>query len=619
MRKAAVTLVVLVSAALLLRVSGARLPWPSAVPVEPGPERSTSQVPARHEVLVSVESKEEPPARTPVDPDPDEVESEGRTERLSGTIVVVDEAGVEHALEDGRFEAGLSSDIYFTSEEVEVRSGRWEVEWHLEEPLESVAIEGIVLAGRGAVLEPFAEVLPVPASLRLDLRARWPSPTVLHVLDRASGRELDPILVVEQELWSFLSHPGVDLGILGLGSSPVILAPGDWVGERRLLVASNGYAWKAIEIDERVGGRRFVALEPGGELQVSLVRSAPATDLRLRLRTREGLLRAEIEDPAEVVLLERLTPGVYRASAELGPIGSAWELDATEVVIVAGQRTSATLTPAALPARSEAPLSGFLDVPRAWQLEPFSLVFRLEGVPLGDWRGRKGLANNEMTREEAGDRVRYHWTLPAARVGSYLASIDEIGWWQPIDLSETGLEGIRLDVPPPCEVSVRWVDEAGAPVEVEQVFWRTRASDWGRQSAKWNGPTEAWLFRACPGELQVGTSVEDLFFHREDASVVPGSNEFELRIPRVAAVRVRLRDGANWIPWFEEWELRFRPLEGQDPERGGSDRESFWHDDPGSYALLLPELDGYEPVPEQIVRLEKGVVQELVIELRARW
>lgn len=608
-------LVVLVSVTLLLRLSGGR----PARPAQVRPRDGTSQA-AQYEETASNEPASALPARTPLGLGPAEswLEEE-EPQRLSGTIVLLDEAGVEHALEDGSFEASLYSEISSSRADVEIRGGRWEVDWYSEETLESVEITGIVLAGRGAALEPFAEVLPVPTNLRLDLRARWPSPTVLHVLDLASGRELDPVLVVEQELFPSPAHPGVAFEVSDLGPSPAVLAPGEWIGERSLLVASNGYAWKAIEIDERIGGRRFVALEPGGELQVSLVRSARSPDTRLRLRTREGNLWTEVEDPAEVVLLDGLAPGIYRASLELGSSWSFLELGATEVVVVAGQRTNATLTPAALPERSEATLSGILELPRAWQLERFWLAFSLEGVPLGDWSGRKSLASNEMTREEAGDRVRYPWSLPAMQVGSYLAEIDEIGWRQRIELTETGLEAVRLEVPPPCEVSVRCVDEdTGASVDVKQVFWSAGALNRELQYAEWNGSTRTWGFRACPGELQVGTLVEDLFNRIQRASVVPGANEIQLRIPRVAVVELRLRDGDSRIPWLDEWELRFRPLEGQDPKRGDTSRESFWHRDPGRYALLLPELDGYEMVPEQEVRLEKGVVQELVIELRAR-
>jgi hypothetical protein len=55
---------------------------------------------------------------------------------------------------------------------------------------------------------------------------------------------------------------------------------------------------------------------------------------------------------------------------------------------------------------------------------------------------------------------------------------------------------------------------------------------------------------------------------------------------------------------------------GQEVGRSSSVRgATFFFSEPGTYRFTIPKLDGYQPVPEQEVVVEKGKITDVVVRL----
>lgn len=173
-----------------------------------------------------------------------------------------------------------------------------------------------------------------------------PARTLLHVRDRATNRELDPVLLCEV---GGFDHPGAaGEDALNAGPSPVEVPELEQpiLGTRSLHARSPGYGWGRIEIDESLGGERILLLDPAGELEVIVagVVSAPWTKLRLWGSGRAPVFEQLIASPGTLVI-EALAGGTYRVAAEVGEHwNGALALDEAEALVVPGQRRSVTLT-----------------------------------------------------------------------------------------------------------------------------------------------------------------------------------------------------------------------------------------------------------------------------------
>ena len=148
---------------------------------------------------------------------------------LSGTIVVVDENGSKHPAEDGSFSFVLWSGNSGAWHEVEVQGGRWSTELPAEPAIDALGVEAVQLGGRATLYVAEAgERFPVPADGWLVLHVRWPPASLLHVRDRQTGRELDPVFLTEvNDDWpKDFGHPGAAAqDARDLGPSPVRIPP----------------------------------------------------------------------------------------------------------------------------------------------------------------------------------------------------------------------------------------------------------------------------------------------------------------------------------------------------------------------------------------------------------
>lgn len=563
-------------------------------------------------------TREEPRAR-----------SIGATLRLSGSIVVVDEHGMEHPSEDGSFGLLAWSGSTASHSQVEVRGGSWTIEIAREleiGPLDALGTGSFVLGGRSATAETESSTrLPIPLDGVLDLRVRWPSPSLLHVRDRATGRELAPVLMTEAWAWpeSDLGHPGAaGEDPENLGPSPVVVPPSsEGVPERRILHArSPGYGWGRIEIDEGAGGERFLLLDPAGELLVVFAGAEPGPGTKLRLYG-EGhapfFERAVTSGGSFVV--EAIPAGTYRVAAEMGNFWSQpLVLDQTKTEVAADRRTGVTLTLDRVEAPIGVPFAGTLVLPPEWKLSGFLLAFELLDTPLGGGDGRFSIVESEMGRTEDPGVLR--WALASAQPGRYSVALLELGNYTIVELPREGRTDARIEIAPPCAVSVRCVDdETGVPVKVDAVHWTCELPEglnsWGLAQAEWNEASARWEFRAPMGGLSIGTWSERFEPAWLEVQALAASNEFELRTRPASGLDLVLMDGETRVPWDEAWTVNVAPMEAANGSNAWCWSGRLRAERAGSYRLAFGEIPGYEPLPEQLVELEQGVVKEHVLRL----
>lgn len=571
---------------------------------------------------VPVQPDDAPPV---ADPKP---VSPTRGPSLAGTLVVV-EAGAEHRAEDGKFALVLWSGNSGAWHDVEVRGGRWSTELPVNP--EGLSVNGVVLGGRGAVCDHADERLRLPANGWLDLRARWPSPSILRVQDRASGRDLAPVLLTEVQGWpeSDLGHPGsAAQKERDLGPSPVTLparAGRKGLRMRTCYARSPGYAWARIEIDETRGGERILFLDPSGTLEIELLGrvSDPGTKLRVFASAYAPVVDQSARQTGTLTFAD-LAAGRYRVKAE---IGDYWDsplvLAEAEAEVVAGGRARVVLALKELDASVEVPLEGTLLLPDEWALDEYALDFELLDTPRGGGDGRFSLERGAM-QPVGGSPGLYRWTAPAAQPGRYDVELRALGWHAVITVPLEGMRDARVVVPPPCEVLVRCLDhETGAEVTSEQVTWYCAMPEgikgWSNEDATWDEVLGRYRIRCPQGEIVIrGGGGKTYAYSEETIQVHAGENSAVLRLEHSTSLKVLLRDSDVEIPWDDEHYPTLEPAEGQaglHSWSSGGGQITLHQKEPGRYLLKVPVIPGYRLVPDTEVRLEKGKVIEHVVQL----
>ncbi len=554
--------------------------------------------------------------------------------RLAGTVVVVDEDGSEHAAEDGSFRLVLWQGADHSGVDVAIDDGRWSVMLPAV-AFDSVGVQHFRLRERVASYGSgeFTERLAVPDDGWFELRVRWARPSVLSVRDRETGAELAPVLLAELT-GAAHAHPGPGAHGRDVGPSPVALTDVAESGARlrTYAVRSPGYAWGRIDIDEERGGERVLALERGGDLEVVLT-GAPEDGARLRLFTESAFPEYEFDVTGPVLRIDALVPGAYRLRVERVETFQGMEralvLGEDSVEIVAGGLARGTIALRAPERSAGVPLAGVLVVPAEWELGDFELGFeRLDGT--GDASEARGahftIVRSEMQPEGRPPET-FHWSMPEVVPGTYEVTLDDVGFTAVLAVGASGLRDVRIVVPPPAEVRVRCTDgERELPPTGLRVDWHAAlpepVTSWSSQTATFDAALQRFVFRAPAGDVLVSAQGTGFAWKTETFAVRAGVNELTLVLKRTAGLRVLLRDGANEIPWGNDQRPRLVAAEGQrtgEATTSGGGHVTLYRDAPGRYTLIVPEIPGYEPVPEQSVQLELGEVKELVIELqRAR-
>ena len=91
-----------------------------------------------------------------------------------------------------------------------------------------------------------------------------------------------------------------------------------------------------------------------------------------------------------------------------------------------------------------------------------------------------------------------------------------------------------------------------------------------------------------------------------------------LHLRKFCSLKPILRDGDTVIPLGDDLQFGLEPAEGQssfDSRSWGGGVITLHRVEPGRYTLKFPPIPGFEPIPDQTVRLETGVVAECVVQL----
>jgi hypothetical protein len=215
-----------------------------------------------------------------------------RTVRIHGTAVAVDKDGTAHADADG------SLRIYHHVDgpiEATVRHGQWEA-WCTKE--DRFFVGTLELGGRSVALPrlPFAP----PFDRSFELKGTWIGDHVVHVVDQATGAELDGIETVkEPEREGYARHPGLlppgPADAKELRSPLRLTAHGHW------FLRAPGHAW--VDFDFMEGRKESeedeetLELPAACKLVIDVKGFDPAGDAKLRIEPGNGSVEWLTLDP----------------------------------------------------------------------------------------------------------------------------------------------------------------------------------------------------------------------------------------------------------------------------------------------------------------------------------
>lgn len=412
----------------------------------------------------------------------------------------------------------------------------------------------------------------ISAAGTLAIEIEWSPGTLLHVVDAATGTELDDVTLVA----------AVNAGLLGL-SQPVLVPPAS-VRQTPLLRGQNspfplpraasvvtcwlrapGHAWTSVHFEGGEGERR-VALQRESALELRVTWDSSSTrSVFLTLEdplTGAWLLRDRLEAQSPLSRFESLPPGTWaaqlahsirgndvvlaRSVLELRPGETTeWNVPSlSEGVRQTGSVSLLVRTPEGASPCSSAELLGPLPVtPRS---DPMALGLDRLPTP-GEWKATfLGLAPGEYELSVPG------WSLTRT-----------------VSVFESQVTAVEFDVPTLVPVVVHVVDEHGAALDLAVVEFRPAiegAVRHGDATAIRTTRSGYWRAMVQPGSLEMVASAPGMATARKQ--VVVGSEgaevEFTLSKSKDLALRLRVRKGEALLPVaVSSWtKVRFDSMNG---------------------------------------------------------
>lgn len=582
--------------------------------LEPEPEPEvTDDAPgeARAPALADEELTSEAPAPAP---------------RIPGRVVLIDDDGLQHDELDGQLTVlRWKGDTGF-HESLAVRGGVFELD---PRDAEGFSFRELVLEGRVARLEDPGRRHAADSS-EVVLLARWSKSLTLHIVDAATGGPLSDVTVVRGAGFSFsgdAEHPGeypAEFVEAEHVASPVVLQPTSnevYASRRSYFVHSPGMAWRSVQLDMQAGGERIVRLEPGGDLEVTARNLLPPEGSRLRLRRegdRGGIPRVDLPGPgAKGVVVDGLAPGSYRLTVEVGE----WYRDPrilaeTETTVVAGARTLVDLGSLDLPEVREGRLEGTLTVPLSWKLTDF----QLEGELKGEGEFESILLRDEMEPVGSSGET-WSFDFGVVPAGSYQVVLFAGGHGREqlmaerVQVDADQVSHLELVLPPPVAVVVRVVEATtGQPATLSGMHWaflgasRSLGGSLSQARLRDDEPG-TWEFTAPAGRISVGAFGGDYANLREEFDVGPGPTERTFQLERNCPLEVRFLDGDTPVPPPGSWWPHPVHLDGEGQlcfTSGGASGLKTALSEPGRYRFEMPDFPDYEPVPDQVVTVQRG-------------
>ncbi|MEO2164338.1 MAG: hypothetical protein ABGY29_17660 [bacterium] len=498
------------------------------------------------------------------------------------------------------------------------------------------------------------------------ITCRLPQPTLLRVIDGATGVELNAVDVASaySDLIPVTQEDMHDELVVRSEPSPLSFSPNFEDMAEMLLenslpwwIGSQGYGWERVIIDHRRGGERSVELFAAGSLELTLLGDWPQTT-SIELSPLFGPLEYEdiiklIPASGRPLSVPRLAPGTWRVSASSGV---HWRHRATlasaEVLITAGATSELELEiPALAPLGDPVPMGGILEVPPTW-METGTLTMSLEildDLP-HDYEviyhsDQASVSENTEVRDLPrvdGEANQYQWHGGLRPPGRYAAQIALRGagclWRQEFELGYQGDERLLLVMPAPARIRVVPVDaETTRPIlgghasqrEVG-VGFSFRGSGGQMMFTPLHGEVDAtsgtFVSTLPVGPVRLSVDADGYMWETVHLEIQPGDNDVTVLMHPLLEVQVSLTcdGGPVTVPdnWF--WNTEATDLTGEELDMGcenSPDRPEwvrFLLPNVGTCRLVFPEVNGYErPSPVEL-RLDPLQPIELILNLRRK-
>lgn len=553
---------------------------------------------------------------------------------LHGTFLVVDQHGIEQPLEHGRFQAVLrQSPTSSTYESIDVHEGQWqcrveEVPYQLE----------VARARSGDHLVACEQAVTIAdTSASIDLRGRLLPAVRLRVVDSETRVDLTDLEVVTVSNHpSQRMHPG-DRNVRTIqegATSPLEFDAPVISSAQTFWARAPGHAWNAVNIDTMSGDQRVMHLVAGGGVKVAVQGGVDLVSSYLRVRRVGADLSVPIAQRFFVGRRSLRLQGVAVPSSDtvqfVGlPVG-AWDVSLEEgswaaplvhgrVTVTIARHTTVAATievDRRQGIKATAPVSGTMIVPSTWG-PSVSLVIASKGrsnSPFGS-RYRATLLRLKRTAEAT-----YSFNAGLMQVGDYQVYLEGTDYRTSFTLPAAGRSDLVFAVSEPCAVQLRIVDaetnlslgDSLAPV------WFCKPKDWlgycedEEANAKGDGtyhctaPSGPITFRVHSDGYRVAERTFD---------VLPGSNEFLLRVQRDFGVEVILRDGINTVPWPDDLAVQLVDGDGKSNVAVTSGNK-ISAVRPSECVLSVSEIAGFEPIEKQRVVVSAWQWTTVEIQLR---
>ncbi len=562
--------------------------------------------------------------------------------RLHGALIMTDGSDLER-LPPGELTLDLLHEVSTAARstlpkwradvrKTSVVHGEWEVDVGEVAPSFAV-VRSLLFGARPALIDGGRSPLPLPADGFLEIRARLAPHTMLRVLDAETRADLTAITIVAapRGTWFQQQHPGADDDSRTIARelrSPVDL---DDVGlasgsgrPSTLFVGAEGRAWARLEARFPSERELEVVLARGGDLDVTIggVTAPSVTMLRVRPFSSSSPTCELALAEDGIVHLRGLLPGKVRVTAEIGerdahPI----ELAGANARLVAGTTSAITLALRPAPRAQPSNISGTIAIPSAWGIANPVLHAKLLDTPLAGFRKQRVTQPQRSALPRSGFEV-FAWYFDDVQAGKYELSFESSDLTALVDAPPGEKHDFALELPSPCDLSVRIVDvDTGEAVEVDELLWQRNdeAQRGTLRVAKRDTTTGLFALRTAGGKIAL--SVRDARFEASTTSLdlASGVHEITIRLSRACGVVVRLRDGRTAVGWPEDGALEPVAVGGTTGRLRSMSRSPIERrlqlTAPGTYTLTLPKITGYRDVPVQTVVVPPREFVEHVVQL----
>ncbi|MFN0205828.1 MAG: hypothetical protein ACKVS6_05895 [Planctomycetota bacterium] len=556
---------------------------------------------------------------------------------VHGLIIVSDKNGNEYAAESGTLTLLKMFGTMGFQETLPVKDGKWDAASIIHR---EIRVDEIVLGGKVAFVEIDELEQIIPDRGVITIRAKWPAPEVLRVVDQSTKLDLTgiQILMDRSGVIGEKKHPGdpsAQTLLVNNGASPIEILPKIGLDSTsELWIRAAGYAWKKVTINFRTTGERVVTLARPAALEINIQPNAPKnTFVRIFEMERvdithwpgwDGEPYCEFRcDDKSVLQLENLDPGNVRVVVSAG----AWyqdheDLAETRVNLVAYERTRVFLQIKELAkAPDPVPFRGTLLVPADWQGVKLDLNIHESGTRTRRFK-KTSIPNVKLIKKSPGV---YEWDAGMIELGKHSVEVKPLHTYIAFDIPQAGLTDAMIQLREATKMQIRLVDiNTGEDVKEATLSWvgaKPEGMDgWSRKSIVSDVRTLQFNFRVPAGTASLYFEAPGYRSESQTVSLSPGLyvNSFTMR--KATGVRVIFKDGDDIVP-SDNFYCNIEAIghNGRAIGFSGGDWLSaceYCVSEPGRYRIVIPKIKGYEEVKPFEFDIQNEKIVDVIVQLK---